>query len=184
MACVRIPVCPPRKTGRSAVRRSGFTLIELLVVLLLIGIITSFAVLSIRTDPWEGIIHRELERLTALVAAGSEHAVLRSEELAMLFADDGYSFLTRGDKDWEPYQGDRLFRERSLPEGVTLKLEIEDRDLRLDDEDETKPMVLLLSSGEVTPFSIRLIVDETGFTRQRSWDTFGAVETDEDKKDR
>src|SRR3990167_6982086 len=136
---------------RTGVRHAGFTLIELMVVLLLIGIISSFAVLSIKRDPWDVELQRELQRLTALVSAGSESAVLRSQELAIRFDEDRYTFMTLGDKDWEPITDDRLFRERELPAGISLQLTIEDRELQLvgtdqpgrPDQNRRQPMVLL-----------------------------------------
>ncbi|MEE8342632.1 MAG: prepilin-type N-terminal cleavage/methylation domain-containing protein, partial [Gammaproteobacteria bacterium] len=73
---------------KSGFRQAGFTLIEMMVVVLLIGIITSFAVLSLKTDRWEEELQRQMQRLTALVSAGSEQAIIRSEELAILFDDD------------------------------------------------------------------------------------------------
>jgi len=166
-----------------------------MVVLLLIGIITSFAVLSIKSDPWEVEIQRQLHRLTALVSAGSEHAILRSQELAIVFDVDRYSFMTFEEGDWEPVLDDQLLRERVMPKGIRLRLEIEDQELELelgeivndakedDDkaEDANRPMVLLLSSGEITPFSITMVVDETGARHRRSWDLFGEVQPDSDE---
>ena len=180
MSSRRIPAAVFICRARPVVQSSGFTLIELMVVLLLIGIVSTFAVLSLKGDPWGREIKLHIDRLTALVSAGSERAILRSEELAILFDSDGYSFLTRGEEDWELLEDDRLFRARQIPEGLKLTLEIEDRELQISEDSKEKPMVLLLSSGEVTAFSITLTANETGYKQRRSWDLFGQVVPDSD----
>jgi len=167
------------------VRQAGFTLIEVMVVVLLIGIITSFAVLSLKSDRWEEELQRQMQRLTALVSAGSEQAVMRSEELAILFDDDKYSFLVLRNREWKPVTDDRLLRKRVLPKGITLRLKVEDLDFQFGEEDKkkkTKPMVLLFSSGEVTPFTVTLRADKTGVKYKRSWDLMGELEVDSDAK--
>lgn len=167
------------------VRQSGFTLIEMMVVVLLIGIITSFAVLSLKSDRWEEELQRQLQRLTALVSAGSEQAVMRSEELAILFDDDKYSFMVLRNREWKPITDDRLLRKRTLPKGITLRLKVEELDFQFGEEDKkkkTKPMVLLFSSGEITPFTVTLRADKTGVKYKRSWDLMGEIEVDSDAK--
>ncbi|MEE8428435.1 MAG: type II secretion system minor pseudopilin GspH [Gammaproteobacteria bacterium] len=171
---------------RPGVRQAGFTLIEVMVVVLLIGIITSFAMLSLKTDRWEEELQRQLQRLTALVSAGSEQAVIRSEELAILFDDDSYSFMVLRNKEWQPIADDRLLRQRMLPKGISLRLKVEDLDLQFGEEDDKskQPMVLLLSSGEITPFSVTLTADKTGAKYKRSWNLMGELEPDSDAKKR
>jgi len=158
----------------------------MMVVVLLIGIITSFAVLSLKTDRWEEELQRQLQRLTALVSAGSDQAVIRSEEFAILFDDDRYTFMVLRNREWIPITDDRLLRKRVLPKGISLRLTVEDLDLQFGEEDdnENKPMVLLLSSGEITPFSITLTADKTGAKYKRSWDLMGELELDSDAKKR
>jgi hypothetical protein len=59
---------------------------------------------------------------------------------------------------------DNILRERALPEQLTISLRLDDRDVALDPDlqdipDTAEPQVLLLSSGEMTPF-------EAGFGRE------------------
>jgi general secretion pathway protein H len=158
----------------SAARRSaGFTLLELMVVLVLIGIIFSFAVLSLGGDDYAELMEQETHRMMTLLGLASDEAVLRGDELAVLFTEDGYSFLILDDEQqWRLTSDDDLLKSYVLPEGVDLRLEVEgeppiltaaDVDLEalvedgLDEEEELQPQVFILSSGEsgeMTPFTV------------------------------
>ncbi|HSH31029.1 MAG TPA: hypothetical protein VK971_14070, partial [Thiohalobacter sp.] len=104
------------------------------------------------------------QRFTALVRLAAEQAVLRSEEWAVQIEADRYRFLrldeTPGrEPEWIPIEDDALFRARELEPGTRLELELEGREMSLvdagdEDGDEAgiKPTLLLLSSGDVSPF--------------------------------
>ena len=157
----------------SAARRSaGFTLLELMVVLVLIGIIFSFAVLSLGGDDYAELMEQETHRMMTLLGLASDEAVLRGDELAVLFAEDGYSFLILDeDQQWRATSEDGLLKTYALPEGVDLRLEVEgeppiltatsiddiglqENDPDEDEEEELQPQVFILSSGEMTPFTV------------------------------
>ena len=163
MGCV--PVSPTR-------RSAGFTLLELMVVLVLIGIIFSFAVLSLGGDDYAELMEQETHRMITLLGLASDEAVLRGDELAVLFAEDGYSFLILDeDQKWRATSDDGLLKSYALPEGIDLRLEVEGEppiltatsidDIELqetdpdeDQEEELQPQVFILSSGEMTPFTV------------------------------
>ncbi|BAZ93173.1 type II secretory pathway, pseudopilin PulG [Thiohalobacter thiocyanaticus] len=139
---------------------AGFTLFELLVVLAIVGILVTAVTLSVGGDRRGDALARESQRFAALVRLAAEQAVLRSEEWAVQVEPDRYRFLrldeTLGrEPEWIPIEDDALFRTRELEAGTRLELELEGREMTLvDAEDEAgiKPTLLLLSSGEVSPF--------------------------------
>lgn len=142
---------------------AGFTLFELLVVLVIVGILVTAVTLSVGGDRRGEALARESQRFAALVRLASEQAVLRSEEWAVQVDPDRYRFLrldeTLGQApEWIPIEDDALFRARELEPGTWLELELEGRDMSLvdagedEDEEAIKPTLLLLSSGEVSPF--------------------------------
>ena len=143
---------------------AGFTLIELMVVMVLMGIIFTFAVLSLGGDDVAELMEQETRRLATLLAMASDEAILRGEELAIHFTDEGYAFLVLGNAGWEAPQDDVLLRSHSLPAGIELYLEVEGelpllgaRDAEEEDEDDgLVPQVYILSSGEMTPFTVSL----------------------------
>jgi len=154
------PVSIPRHSA-------GFTLLELMVVLVLIGIITSFAVLSLRGDNISELMEQETRRLATLLELAGDEAVLRGEELAVNFTEDGYEFLVREEGRWQASKDDELLKAYTLEADIELRLEVEgeppelsdiaaqqDEDSEDDDEEDLTPQVYILSSGEMTPFTV------------------------------
>ena len=138
-------------------RPPGFTLVEVLVVLVLISIIISFAVLSVDTGPEE--LRREGDRLASLLQLAAEDAVMNGREYRLLPNRRGYTFEQLIDGKWRP-GADELLRDRELPAGTILGLELEGEPVSLpwpgSQSDEDPPALLLLSSGEITPFTITI----------------------------
>jgi len=144
--------CPAEK------HHAGFTLLELLAVILIIGIIISFASLSIGQNS-SRIVQEEAERLRGLIQLAGEEAVLQGRDLALEFDRDRYRFLELGAKDWQPVAEDNMLRERPLPEAVELALVIEGIETGFEDK-QNLPRIFILSSGELTPFTMTLSSDE------------------------
>ena len=157
----------------SHVRRSaGFTLLELMVVLVIIGIIFTFAMLSLGGDDLGELMEQETRRMVTLLELAGDEAVLRGEELAVLFSEDGYEFLVLNNEDlWQSTEEDGLLKAYALPADIELRLEIEGEppiltaaaaeageaaDEEEDEEEVLQPQVFILSSGEMTPFTVVL----------------------------
>ena len=128
----------------------GFTLVEVLVVMVLIGITVGLVSLSVRSSG-EREAEQEARRLAALVQLASEEAVLKSQEIGILFRRDGYQFYFLGsDNTWQPLE-DEVFRVRTLPPGFVLAAYADDLPIDLDRQpEEPKPHGFFLSSGERT----------------------------------
>ena len=143
------------------VRSAGFTLLELMVVLVLIGIIFSFAILSLGGDDLAEMMEQETRRLATLLELASDEAVLRGEELAVYFSAEGYEFLVLQDAGWQPSGEDGLLKAYKLPAGIEIRLEVDGDPPGLttqddDSEESLTPQVFILSSGEMTPFTAAL----------------------------
>ncbi len=139
----------------------GFTLLELMVVLILVGIIFSFAVLSLGGDDLAEAMEQETRRLATLIDMAADEAVMRGEELAIHFAEDSYAFLVLDAGDWQPATDDHLLKTYMLPAGIELRVEVEGEPPLLaepaeeeeeEEEERLVPQVYILSSGEMTPF--------------------------------
>ncbi len=142
-------------------RRSvaGFTLLELLTVILIIGIIVSFAGLSVGVHG-SRVVQDEAERLQGLLRVAGEEAVLQGQELAVEFERQRYRFLILApDGTWVPLEEDNMLRERSLPEALRINLIVEGAEARYDDP-KNLPRIFVLSSGELTPFVLTLNLED------------------------
>ena len=134
----------------------GFTLLELLIVMLMIGIIISFATLAIG-DNKQQILRQETQRLAALIQTSQQQAIFKNQEYAIHFTEHNYTFYILTEQGtWQRLKQPPL-RQRQLTAGLALDIEIEGEEIRLGVADtETMPQLLLLSSGEITPFRIAL----------------------------
>ena len=140
-------------TSRRAAR--GFTLLEILVVVLIIGIIVTFAALSLGNRAIDSQLEDEAERLHQLFAVASEDAEVQGLELGWRYLPDGYEFLVLNQDGWQPFAAGPL-RSRTLPNALYLDLNVEGHAIPpAAESDKTRePQVLLLSSGESSPFRL------------------------------
>lgn len=155
-ACVRAPAL-----------QAGFTLLEIMVVVLIIGVMAAFAVGSIGGRTLDDGLETEARRLRELLVLAADEAVLHGTEVGFVHTADGYRFLSpdsaatpAGEAPrWIPVADDPTLRPRRLPEPFYLELEVEGRAVAPVPDDGTEPaapQVLLSSSGEVTPFLMRV----------------------------
>ncbi len=135
--------------------QGGFTLLEILVVLVIIGILTSMAVLSIG-DRRGDILQDESRRILALIDLAREEAILEGREYGLGLWRGHYQFyeLDEEKSEWNPVATDSHLRPRELPETLDLLLEIENQEVVLDAKAPDKPQILILSSGETTAFRL------------------------------
>lgn len=161
----------PPLTARIPARvAAGFTLLEVLVVILIIGIVTSFAVLSLGGDRRGEELERETQQFTELLRLAAEQTVLRGEEWGVQIGAEDYRFLVYTEKGWVEQVEDPLFRPRTLGVDTELEIELEGRDIVLnaaDDDDDKKqtdvlkPTLFILSSGEISQFVAHFSAPET-----------------------
>jgi general secretion pathway protein H len=132
----------------------GFTLIELLVVLVIIGIVTGFAVLSVTLKSETDRVEIEARRLVALMQLASDEAVISANQLGMQIEANRYRFITLQDDIWRPVENDDIFRERELPDDASLELHIEGKQVLPGEGNGS--IIYFLSSGEISPFELVL----------------------------
>ncbi len=163
----------------------GFTLLEVLVVIFIIGLMFSLAVLSVGDGGREDSIRLEAQRFRALLALAQERAVLEAREFSVSFTDDGYGFLVLEENAWQAISDDDLFRQRTLPEGIVLDLTANELPVALvpgeDDEEGPLPHLLVLSSGELTPFELKLYARESPVAYRIEGDVQGRISIGRDE---
>jgi general secretion pathway protein H len=148
-----VSTTPPIDT---TITQRGFTLIEVMVVVILIGILINAAVLSFGRNSPEDLLEREALRLSSLIGLASEEALLRSELIGVDIGEETYGFLRLEEGEWQPMD-DNLFRTRELPQGMLFS--IASTQQVGEDNEENIPEIILLNSGEMTPFELKLSSD-------------------------
>ena len=169
--------------------QQGFTLLEILAVIVIIAIVVSLAGLRLSARAVDERLATEAERLQVLLRLAADEAVVQGEEIGLLVAADGYAFYHLEQNRWVAYEVGPL-RERELPEGMSLNLsQVEDaEEVRLpmpDDagnsgdkkQKQAAPQILLLSSGELTPFVLQLRLGGHPVYFQSEGKITGTIET-------
>jgi len=157
---------PAPRSDRGA--SAGFTLVEVLVVLVIIAMVAGLLVVTVSDNP-QRRLQREAADLAALLNFASDEAVLRGVELGLIIDDHGYRFvyLDPEKKRWlglpdaslkghafkEPYEVSFSL------DGEHLDSKTQERIKKLSErseDEQQRPMLLLLSNGESVPFTLTL----------------------------
>lgn len=175
---VRLNCCTRARYGR----KNAFTLIELLVVIVIVGIISAVAMLSFGILGDDRNMQREARRLGSLIELANDEAMMQGRDYGLEIMQNGYRFVEHDPftEQWHEIIGDETLRQRHLEEQMEFELFIEGRRILLDeetaatdqDEDEDGagrnrindyiPHVLILSSGDITPFELRIVRQQDG----------------------
>ncbi|MEH6457269.1 MAG: type II secretion system minor pseudopilin GspH [Cocleimonas sp.] len=132
----------------------GFTLIEIMVVIVIAAVLISAVALSF-PPVGDKLLKENADRFSALMSLAQDEAILQSTELAVEITPNGYSFYQNESNSWATFS-DPPFIKRQLPAEISTKLYIDGISIDLKDRDEDKPQVVILSSGEMTPFTYTL----------------------------
>ena len=167
-------------TGRRSDRQAqdaGFTLIELLVATAILATMALTAVLSLRLAPGESPAAR-MDELARTVRFVQEQAMYTRRSFALSFARGSWTVLVLDEATgrWQPRAKGLPYRAGDWDRDFSADLEIEGRRVVIRDRpsDRPEPDVFLLSSGEATPFSLRL-EDDTGRQARCRLGAFGAL---------
>jgi len=133
----------------------GFTLLEILVVMVIMGIILSFATLSIDNSGELRLMQQEARRLESILTLANQEAVLQAKEIGVSFTAHQYQFYVLDGEQWQHLNQDEILHLHLLPANLQLEVRLEGETVVLK-QTEDKPQLLLLSSGELPLFEIVL----------------------------
>jgi len=157
------------------IRQTGFSLLEIMVVVVIIGIVISMASFSIGILGNDRELKTEAARFMAIAEVAKDEATMQSSECGVELMNSGYR-LVEDDAlfgQWADMFGDDTLRLSALPEDVEFELYLEDKRIVLDNEpaefDDPKsratrsatqaysPHLMIYSSGDTTPFELRIL---------------------------
>ncbi len=157
-------------------RSRGFTLIEILVVMVLISIVLSMAVISIG-DQRERQLREEIVRLQQLIQLARDESILNQRPLAVKFLDDGYRFefqeTVEDERVWKTITTPDVLRERSLEHEMMIILRQDGLPVTLENDDSGR--IVILSSGEMTPFEVEMGWPDDELTRLMTASPYGEL---------
>ena len=139
----------------------GFSLLELLVVIAIIGILVGAVVLSVSVVGSDREAEQEVRRLQGLIDLLHEDSLMQSRDYGLMLTTGGYRFYAYDYKQlkWLEVAGDKLLAEHAVRKQLVLALALDGKDVQLqkkfetiDREKDPQPQVMILSSGEITPF--------------------------------
>ena len=190
---------------------NGFTLIELLVVTTMIAIMAALALMSFGLIGNDRDVQDQVARLSAIIEMSSEEAQMQGRDYGLEFVRSGYRFVEYDEllDVWSEVIGDDILGPRDLGEAMEFELKLEDRIILLpadakstgsddsddDEEDDERrdsdrdltddylPHVLLLSSGDITPFEITIVRDFDNVSAGLIVDAAGKLEMIRDDQD-
>jgi general secretion pathway protein H len=180
--------------------QGGFTLIEILVVVVIVAVVASIAVLSLGILGDDRELRTEVRRLISLVEVAQDEAMLQGREFGLEVMTGSYRFVEYDafTGQWTELFGDDVLRLRQLPEGMEFELYLDGQRIVLDADpastedpaeesrrdltEDYAPHVFVYSSGDMTPFELRLLrpdLEQTIAMRAGILGTLEVVDEDE-----
>lgn len=134
----------------------GFTLWEVLVVLIIISVTAGVMLISFNPDRGSAqleILGSDLSKLFRLL---SQEAIFENRNFAFSLKKKGYRLLEYDGEEWQ-FSKHRLASKLVLNERQKSTMTVENLQVSSVGEAEMVPHILILSSGEVSPFEWKII---------------------------
>ncbi len=138
--------------GRS---QQGFTLWELLIVVAIIAITVSMVQFSSGLGDNTRDLKRVGKDLGKLFHLLSQEAVFENRNFAISVQDRGYIVLQFDGGSWVPSE-ETFFKRLKMSESQRSELVIEEQVIDISAKTSPEPHILILASGEMTPFEWRI----------------------------
>jgi type II secretion system protein H len=146
----------------------GFTLIELLIVLVLIGLITGMAMLSMGTADPRDQQKLEADRLFKLLELATQEAITRGDVLGLELFNHGYRFTVIKKQKWQPETTDMVFRARELMPQMSLAFTMHQETVVLKNQSiegvDPAPQIILTPDGDMELFQISITMQNSDST--------------------
>ncbi|WP_318496259.1 type II secretion system minor pseudopilin GspH [Photobacterium leiognathi] len=159
-------------------RSAGFTLIEIMLVLVLLAT-SAVAVISTLPDNKRDEVKEQAVRFHHLAQLLGEDAMLNGVDYGIRVEPHQYHFVQLTQDGWQPLEGAKFYTDVKLDKTITTNVEIggawkdkdrlfksdslfknEDLFTKSDEEKKKiKPQIVVMASGEYTPFTLSFEID-------------------------
>jgi general secretion pathway protein H len=134
--------------------QSGFTLFELLIVVAIVAITLSMMQFSFGLSDQTRDLKRVGKDLGKLFHLLNQEAVFENRNYAISVKENGFVVLEYDGGDWVT-SSESFYTRIKMPESQRSELIIDEKTINITSDD-PKPHILILSSGEMTPFEWRI----------------------------
>ena len=141
--------------GSGSAWQRGFTLWELLIVVAIVAITLSMMQFSMGLGGENRDLKRVGKDLGKLFHLLNQEAVFENRNYAISVQENGFIVLEFDGGAWTT-AGDSFFTRIKMAESQSSELIIEDKVIDISKKTEPDPHILILSSGEMTPFEWRI----------------------------
>ena len=138
------------------ITQPGFTLWELLIVVAIVAITISMLQLSVSLGDDERELKRIGKDLGKLFHMLSQEAVFENRNYAVSVYDEGFVVLEYKEGNWIE-TGEKFLRQFKMNESQRSVLYLDNELINTVKKTEPPPHILILSSGEMTPFEWRIV---------------------------
>lgn len=130
----------------------GFTLIELLVVMVIVGILFSFAALSLNSRPSPAKL--TAYKIQQLLKLASDDAILRGQIMGWHLGEKSHTFLRYKQQKWQTLTNDNLLRNSATNKLLEYHLTIDNLPVTFNKK--LEPQVIFMPDGSFSHFSLSI----------------------------
>ncbi len=167
-------ISTPRRFSRCGDLQRGFTLWELLIVVAIVAITVSMVQLSVGLSDENRDLKSLGTNLGKLFHLLNQEAVFENRNYAVSVQEQGFVILEYNEGEWAA-SGQSFFGKIKMTDSQRSELFIEDEVIDISPKDPPDPHILILSSGEMTPFEWRISDQFTQSGIVLQGDMFGGV---------
>jgi len=130
--------------------KNGYTLIEILIVVVIISITTAFAVLAFGDFGSSRRLLLSAEQFTSYLSLIQQQAILENKPFGLTIEKNAYqAYRFNAQTTWQILSQPSVFHKQFFPSTAIVTLDAST-------PPQTTPQIIVLSSGDLTPFSLRL----------------------------
>ena len=132
--------------------QQGFTLIEIIVVVAIMAIVVTMMVLSTNFSHNEQALEKLGKNISKNIQLLYQEAIFENRNFAISLNPESLQVLFYNGEEWILSE-DKFFKTLEFQQGIHSDLRVQNEAVKPVKPDKLEPHILILSSGEMTPFT-------------------------------